>query len=343
MTVNRHILASLTRITDLATTPFTIEALPRQQWRQGDYVAAEVVRTMRTARLVELPKGRLMEVLKGDLVIGAFGNRFATLEAVGSWTDIGEDGRLDLMTSAGLLGRCTSRSTHSPALVPLRYSGHVMVQGQQRAMGDYVTYQEPVPYRMPVVLIIGTSMSAGKTASGRVVVRMLKELGHKVVAAKLTGAGRYRDVLSMGDAGADAIFDFVDVGLPSSVCEPGDYRPALTELLTRMQKTGAGVAVIEAGASPLEPYNGEAAIEMLGDNVRLTILCASDPYAVLGVREAFGRTPDLVAGIASNTEAGIALTRKLTGIESANLLDPRTWEMLRELLQGKLGRRQETG
>ena len=34
-----------------------------------------------------------------------------------------------------------------------------------------------------------------------------------VIGTKLTGAGRYRDILAMRDAGADYIFDFVDAGL----------------------------------------------------------------------------------------------------------------------------------
>lgn len=69
----------------------------------------------------------------------------------------------------------------------------------------------------PVVLVFGTSMSAGKTMSGRVITRLLVENGYSVAACKLTGAGTYDDALSMGSAGADPIYDFVDTGLPTTV------------------------------------------------------------------------------------------------------------------------------
>ena len=48
-----------------------------------------------------------------------------------------------------------------------------------------------------------------------------------VIGTKLTGAGRYRDILAMQDAGADYIFDFVDAGLPSTVVSEREYRRAL--------------------------------------------------------------------------------------------------------------------
>ena len=66
-------------------------------------------------------------------------------------------------------------------------------------------------------------------------------------------------------------------------------------------------AVIEAGASPLEPYNGDTVVSEIGDAVAFTVLCASDPYAVVGILNAWERRVDLVTGPASNTLAGVAL------------------------------------
>ena len=56
-----------------------------------------------------------------------------------------------------------------------------------------------------------------------------------VVGVKFTGAGRRRDTLAMRDAGAEKIFDFVDVGLPSTVCPPEEYRELLGSLLGLIQ------------------------------------------------------------------------------------------------------------
>jgi dethiobiotin synthetase len=79
-------------------------------------------------------------------------------------------------------------------------------------MLDYAPQVPEREFDLPVVLLVGTSMSAGKTTSAKVIVRLLREAGLVVVGAKLTEAGRYRDILAMQDAGADYIFDFVDAG-----------------------------------------------------------------------------------------------------------------------------------
>jgi hypothetical protein len=206
-------------------------------------------------------------------------------------------------------------------------------------MADAVALPAPAAWQVPTILVVGSSRSAGKTATARLIVRRLERMGKRVLAAKLTGCGRYRDVLSMGDAGADAIWDFVDAGLPSTVTDPHEFREILGRLLARMQEQPADVAVIEAGASPLEPYNGAVAVELLDGAVRMTILCASDPYAALGIQEAFSQRPDLVAGVATNTDAGIELVERLTGLRALRLIDREAGPALDALLLDALSER----
>ena len=349
--MTRVLLTSLTRITGLEPVGesgalslggrYDLEEVPRSLWATGDYVVGRVVVGSPLRFPFELQTGRMAEVGAGDLVLGALGRRAATLEAVGDWRDVGDDCRLDALTGAGLFGRVTSKSDVIPDLVELHYAGHFRVDGRRIQMTDFVRETPPDRFDVPVILIVGSSMSAGKTATGRSIVRMLCQLGHRVVAAKLTGAARYRDVLSLGDAGAEWIFDFVDAGLPSTVCDADTYRHALDHLLARMAAVPADVAVFEAGASPLEPYNGAVAIETLDPHVACTVLCASDPYSVVGIVDAFGRRPDLVAGIAGNTEASIALVDKLTGIRAMDARSPRSAPTLRALLEDALHRARE--
>lgn len=314
------IRASLSRIAQLQD--FAIEPLARSDWANGDYVIGEVIGLPGQGIGIELTNGRMAQVDLGDRLLGAFGVRFATLEATGTWEAIGPDGRMTALTAAGLFGRLTSKSPLIPTLTELVYRGHVLVAGRKAAMQDSALPNTGCRFELPVLLIVGSSMSAGKTRSAQIIIRRLKKLGLRVLAAKLTGAGRYRDLLAMGDAGADVLFDFVDAGLPSTVCSEADYRRAAEALLSQMATATADVAVIEAGASPLEPYNGETAVALLEPHLRMTVLCTSDPYAVVGIMQAFGRTPDWVAGIACNTDAGQALIHKLSGLPSLRLLDP---------------------
>lgn len=329
-------MASLTRISDLHTRAYDIERIGRNHWASGDYVAGEVTGAPHRVYRIELASGRMVRALPGDCVIGAFGSRSATLEGVGSWADI-KGYEMNSMTSAGLFGAVTSMSRLIPPTLNLTYLGHIVRNGRKVCMSDFAMKSSGGSFNVPTVLLVGTSMSAGKTTTGRFVIHELEGMGKTVVGAKLTGAGRYRDILSFRDAGADAVFDFVDTGLPSTVQPESVFRDAIRPLLHHIDSLNPDFLVAEAGASPLEPYNGAAAIDELNDNIKCTILCASDPYAVVGVEKAFRLKPDLVTGLATSTSAAIDLVHKLSGVEALNVLDPECMPQLRDVLRRKLG------
>ncbi len=327
----RPILTSLARHAPLHDRALTLGVLGRERWATGDFVAVRVT-TAPVAAQVELVGGRMRGVLPGDLVVGALGHRYATLEVTGSWEAVGADGQMQILTSAGLLGAVLSCSPYIDGIISVRYEGHVLLDGAKATMERFV---EPVPARpwtTPTLLLVGTSMSSGKTTAARVLIRRLVRAGHRVLGAKLTGAGRYRDIQAMADAGAEWVYDFVDVGLPSTVHPAEAYRAALDQLLARMAAHPADIAVVEIGSSPLERYNGAAAVAAVREAVRCTILCASDPYAVVGAIAAFGFEPDLVSGIATDTEAGLDLIGRLTDVPALNMLDPTSYPALDALL-----------
>lgn len=327
---------SLARIADLESHAYEIAPLGRELRATGDYVVGEVTGTPTELYKVEDTLGKIVPALPGNQVVGAFGERAATLEGVGSWKDV-QHGEMHAMTSAGLFGRFTSVSRYMTRPMSLEYVGHVVRAGRKVRMQDFALTSDNDRFTVPTVLLVGTSMSAGKTVTGRILCEILASAGLKVIGAKLTGAGRYRDVLSFRQAGAMEVYDFVDVGLPSTVVPEDEFRAAIRPLLQHIDSRRPDLLVAEAGASPLEPYNGEAAMDELGDNIRCTVLCASDPYAVVGVQKAFGLTPDLVAGPATNTSAAIALVTKLAGVPALNVVEPATLPALRELLAAKLG------
>jgi hypothetical protein len=99
-------------------------------------------------------------------------------------------------------GKALSVAPTLPRLMSLRYSGHVLRDGRKLTMEDFVPPTPETHFATPVVLLIGTSMSAGKTTTGRIIIHELKRAGFNIAGAKLTGAGRYRDVLAFRDASA---------------------------------------------------------------------------------------------------------------------------------------------
>ena len=333
---SKYIFSSMLRISDLDKIPFEVDKLEKIHWKTGDYVVGKITNTGNERMKIELINGRMRGIMKDDLVIGALGERYATLEATGSWREVEEYGIMHLLTGAGLMGKCTSKSAFLPNLIEIEYVGHVMRDDQVCKMDDYVKSIKESEFKTPVILLVGTSMSAGKTTVARIIVNHLKRAGLKIVAGKLTGASRFRDILSFKDVGASHIFDFVDMGLPSSIFPREKYRKKLMQLLSHINNVKADVAVIELGASPLEPYNGDVAFEELKSSVRCIVLCASDPYAVYGVMKSFKLKPDLVTGIATNMLAGAELIEKLCGVKALNLINPDTSDTLKQILNEKL-------
>lgn len=333
---SRYIFSSMLRISDLEKVSFEVKKFEKIKWKTGDYVIGEITNTGNDQMQIELTNGRMRSFMKGDLVAGALGERYATLEATGSWREVEEDGIMHLLTGGGLMGKCTSKSVYLPNLIEIKYMGHMIREGSISKMDDFVKTVPFQKFNLPVVLLVGTSMSAGKTTVARIIVNQLKRAGLEIVAGKLTGACRYRDTLSLKDVGAGHIFDFVDIGLPSTIYPRERFRKKLGQLLSRIQEIQADVAVIELGASPLEPYNGDIAFEELKNSVKCTVLCASDPYAVYGVMKSFNLKPDIVSGIATNTFAGAELIEKLCGVKALNLINPGTAAELRSILSKKL-------
>lgn len=329
--MSKRVLGSLARIADFDAEPFEVAMIPRSDWETGDYVEGLVTGEPTSLYNVESVTGDMVAVAPGDRVIGAFGHRAATLEGVGSWMEI-DGGEMNAMTSAGLFGRFTSVSRLLPRPVSLRYRGHLLRAGSKVCMRNFAVGAAPRELDVASILMVGTSMSAGKTMVGKFACQILSDLGYRVIGTKLTGAGRYRDILSFRDHGAAEIYDFVDAGLPSTVVPEQEFRLAIRPLLSHIARRDADFMVVEAGASPLEPYNGAAAIEELGANLRCCILCASDPYAVVGLQKAFGLKPDLVAGPATNTSAALDLVEKLTGLPGINIIDPDQLPVFRDFL-----------
>ncbi|MGB5666932.1 MAG: hypothetical protein WBM53_08790 [Maribacter sp.] len=334
---HKYIFTSLTRISDLMEKEFNIKKLAREKWHTGDYVVCKILNPGDESIKLELPNGRMRGVIGGEYIVGVLGERFATLEATGTWRKVTDDLKMSVLTGAGLMGKLTSKSAFVPRIMKVIYTGHAVRENKKLTMESFVEPMENIPFKTPVILFVGTSMSAGKTTSARIVTNLFKLAGYKVVGAKLTGAGRYKDILAVKDVGADAIFDFVDVGLPSSICPRDEFKYKLRQLLSRIAIQKADVAIIEIGASPLEPYNGDLAIHAIRENIGCTILSASDPYAVYGLMKAFDIVPDIVTGVASNTLAGAKMVKQLCNVKALNLIDFTTTKELKRIITATTG------
>lgn len=157
----------------------------------------------------------------GDLIIAAFGNRYASNQFEGY---VPKEARFeyDLLSQGGTVGTASSWHTHYAAgPAKLIFKGYVTDEKGQILN----TLQPPklVPLSQPlpsVLLSIGSSMDSGKTTSAAYLVRGLKQARKKVAYLKLTGTTYYKDTQLARDAGADIGLDFSDLGYPSTYLLP---------------------------------------------------------------------------------------------------------------------------
>ena len=183
--MTRRVFGSLTRISDLASEHYALERLPHAEWATGDYIEAEIVPPVSKLYHVEDRTGFMDPVKPGDQFVGALGHRAATLEGAGSWREVDDD-RLHALTNAGLFGRFTSFSPLLPDPISLRYLGHATRNGRKLTMRQFALRDDGEAFDLPAILMVGTSMSAGKTLTGRAAIEVLTGEGYSVTGVKLT-------------------------------------------------------------------------------------------------------------------------------------------------------------
>ena len=186
--MNQMVIGSLARIADFDRVPYDVKKIDQSHWDNGDYVLGEITGSRSELYNIETCTGAMLPVDTGDHVLGALGRRAGTLEGVGDYLSV-KDGHLDALTNAGLFGAYTSLSQLLSRPIELLYRGHIVRHGRKVQMSDFAVRATARKFSIPTILIIGTSMSAGKTVSGTLACEILAAAGLKVAGAKLTGAG----------------------------------------------------------------------------------------------------------------------------------------------------------
>lgn len=212
----------------------------------GDLVAGQVLRLGKHT-VIEGRESRRAALFPGDVVVGAYGHRYATDQFEGY---AGPDApEFDLLSIGGVCGQVASQNelmVHPPTR--LRRLGFVVDEaGRRLNLRDFALAPRPMPARRPTtVLVVGASMNSGKTTAVANTVRGLAAAGFRVAAAKLTGTASSKDTWLMYDAGASGIADFTDCGHPSTyLLDLADLKRVQTVLLSHLASLDPEFVVYE--------------------------------------------------------------------------------------------------
>lgn len=183
--------------------------------KAGDVVLAKIQELGQHKR-IELANGRRAALSEGDLVILAYGNRYAPDQFEGLLpTDLSP---CNMVAAGGIAANEIARNERIEFATQIQPLG-VLADDKGTAlnlMNFRLTKPEKTTQHPPLIVVAGTSMNAGKTHAAASLIRGLSEAGLKVGATKLTGTGAGGDVWRMVDSGASSVLDFGDAGLAST-------------------------------------------------------------------------------------------------------------------------------
>ena len=302
---------------------------------EGVLIAVEVLSSKSSYNTLELTSGRMAQVKRGDVIVGALGHRKALFGYSGHLPEkLAPGDTVQLLNLGGVLGICDSiNPTHGKpfdcrvlgVVLDFPYLGQrVGVParvGKQKPNGD----NGPVALNgVPVVALAGTCMNSGKTAAACAIVSRFRHEGLVVDAFKATGVALRRDILAMEDAGARNTGIFTDLGI---VCTTSKNAPAITRtLLSTLVRRRPDVIVFELGDGLLGAYGVEAILHdpELRKVLTAVVLCANDPVAAWGgvklLREEFEIDPTVVTGPATDNQVGIDIIEQRSNVPAINAM-----------------------
>lgn len=188
----------------------------------GDVMLCQVTE-LGQATFLENRFGCNMQIFPGTVMLGVLSSRYAVDEyeaRVPVQLEIGQE--VALLNRGGTLGEIFS--TNSAFGHPTQVRILAAIQNEQ---GDIVNTRKIAPQGNPapagqsnkrpkLILVVGSSMNAGKSNAAKAAVYALAACGKTVVAGKATGCAARRDIMLMKSAGAINVADMTEFGYPSS-------------------------------------------------------------------------------------------------------------------------------
>lgn len=299
---------------------------------EGGVVAVRVLSSKTVYDQLELPSGRFSKVKPGDVAAVALGHRKALFGYSGHLPErVAPGDRLQLLNLGGVLGACDAVNPDLGAPFECEVLGQVLTfpyLGERIGVPANIG-QGALPVvdhldvkGVPVVAVVGTSMSAGKTAAACSLVQAFTRRGLRVAAGKTTGVSLRRDILAMEDAGAKKTLIFTDLGIVTTT--PETAPKAARSLLTHLAADAPDVIVLELGDGLLGLYGVDAILDdpEVHGAIQAVVLAASDPVAAWGgvrLLEEKHRLPtSVVTGPATDNAAGVRLVEGQTGVPGRN-------------------------
>jgi hypothetical protein len=317
------LLDKIGSVTLHAHLPREVELSDAVAPRLGDIVVVKALQDKTVYNTLELVSGRMARIGRDDVIAGVLGRRRALRGFVGEIPETLKVGdRLHVLNLGGVLGVVVSGTPDVGKPLLCEVLGGVKAgDGIASIRKELPPAPETLP-DIPIVLVEGTCMSAGKTHAAATIVGKLTQRGWRINGAKLTGVACLKDTLNMEDHGAKRTMSFLDMGLPSTVGVP-DMGGIARRILAELGSDKPDAIIVELGDGIIGAY-GVGDILQDKEVLKRTkchVMAANDLVAAWGADQlmrSWGIEIDVLTGPATDNDSGEDWAAKELRIPAAN-------------------------
>ena len=295
----------------------------------GDLAYGKVVRIGHHTEL-ENKWGRIHRINDGTKAVFVFGNRYAP-DAYEGLVPESMETELDVLARSGIVGVVKNKNSLMKDPTRIKVLGYVcdadgkVINTKNYCMISPKTEQKKNS-RAKMILMVGTAMNSGKSASAAACCWALSTMGYDVRASKVTGTACLKDILYMQDAGASIISDFSYFGFPSTyLLDDKDVFRIFNHLDLKYANNSKNYWVVELADGVLQR---ETSMLLQSNDVKSRIhrlvFAAHDAFSVVGgldvLKKKFNLIPDAISGICSNSPLAVKEFREFTDVPVFNNL-----------------------
>ena len=272
--------------------------------KAGDLVCVRVKDVGNHTRIM-LASNEKVRLYEGDLLIGVFGNRYATDAFEGEVTGTKE---LHILSNAGMIGTVHTKNANSKSPTVLEFQGMVVDEAGRRLNLTDLLFEPKLPRQKTknVILAVGTGMNSGKTTSVARMVKQLSRSGVRVAGCKVTGSVCSNDLLELQSTAILFSRDFSDYGFPSTYkSDPEQLKDLFLAMVADAQQVDPDVIIMEVADGILQQETSMLlSDELVAEYVAGVIVTAPCALSALeGTRQvqSKGHVVAAVTGIITNS------------------------------------------
>lgn len=319
------------------TLEHQLKIAPNIVAEEGYVVAVKTLDDKDRYNEIETNKAEIIPYGKGQIVIGALGERQALRGYSGIIPrSIKKGDILHILNMGGIIGNCQSPHPDYGPAMRVEVLGAVMIRDTHEAGGEYkhaciqdfaIDWEYNLTESVPLIAVTGTCMHVGKTMAATKIVQQLSAKGYKVAAAKLTGASLMRDTREMKENGAIASAHFGMAGLVSTTGK--NILPMAKGLIKYLNGFNPDVIVLEFGDGIIGAYGVDSLLmdKEIMQFTRTHVVAAQDFMGCWSAdhffRKRYTSAISIITGPVTDNLVGIQFIQNTLGIRAINAVaDP---------------------